>query len=154
MALCISNLFTVIAIQYIRVCSHYILLPTLQMINIQLLTIIPKKSYSESPLMCPSYICMRIPSEYILKSWDFSGGPVVKTPCLQRRGKQFYPWLGKIPHAARPPTPQKTLKTYSRAELLVTGYAYTFTPEINIILKTFKIGVQFFYNVKFLHAYT
>ena len=91
--------------------------------------------------MCPSYICMRIPSEYILKSWDFSGGPVVKTSCLQRRGKQFYPWLGKIPHAARPPTPQKTLKTYSRAELLVTGYAYTFTPEINIILKTFKIGV-------------
>ena len=144
MALCISNLFTVIAIQYIRVCSHYILLPTLQMINIQLLTIIPKKSYSESPLMCPSYICMRIPLEYILKSWDFSGGPVVKTPCLQHRGKWFYPWLGKIPHAARQLHPPKKPKKHTQEQnysLLITqeqyihtGYVYTFSPEINIIL--------------------
>ena len=69
---------------------------------------------------------MRIPLEYILKSWDFSGGPVVKTPCLQRRGKWFYPWLGKIPHAARPLHPQKKPKKHTQEQnysLLITHYS-------------------------------
>ena len=31
---------------------------------------------------------------------DFSGGPVIKTPCFQCRGPGFDPWSGKyIPHA-------------------------------------------------------
>ena len=25
---------------------------------------------------------------------NFPGGPVVKTPCFQRRGRRFDPWLG------------------------------------------------------------
>ena len=34
-------------------------------------------------------------------SWDFSGGPAVKTPCFHRRGFGFNLWSGnfKIPHA-------------------------------------------------------
>ena len=27
-------------------------------------------------------------------TWDFPGGPVVKTPCSQCRGPRFHPWLG------------------------------------------------------------
>ena len=27
--------------------------------------------------------------------WDFSGNPVVKTPCLQRRAQRFSSWWGK-----------------------------------------------------------
>ena len=29
-----------------------------------------------------------------MKNKDFSGGPVVKTPCFQCRGHGFNPWLG------------------------------------------------------------
>ena len=49
--------------------------------------------------------------------------------------------VGEDPTCCTPtPPPQKTQKTYSRAELLVTGYVYTFSPEINIS-KTSLIGV-------------
>ena len=27
-------------------------------------------------------------------AWDFSGGPVIKTPCSQCRGHGFDPWSG------------------------------------------------------------
>ena len=30
---------------------------------------------------------------------NFPGGPVVKTPCFQRRVREFHPWVGNLrPH--------------------------------------------------------
>ena len=44
-------------------------------------------------------------------SWDFPGGPVVRTPCFQFRGTgSILGWGSKIPHAlVRQKTKQKTL---------------------------------------------
>ena len=39
---------------------------------------------------------------------EFSGGPMVKTPCFQHRGHGFNPYLGpKIPHATWPKSKKK-----------------------------------------------
>ena len=35
-----------------------------------------------------------VPPKHMLKSWDFAGGPVVRTPRFHCRGHRFDPWSG------------------------------------------------------------
>ena len=145
MALCISNLFTVIAIQYIRMCSHYILLPALQMINIQLLTIIPKKSYK-----VPLCVLHTSVWEFLWNIYLRAGTSLVvqwlRLHACNAGGNGSIPGWGRSHMLHAHSTPKKNPKNILKSRIthysllitqeqyIHTGYVYTFSPEINIIL--------------------
>ena len=59
-------------------------------------SVFPSPTSLYTPLV--SLLCCRICPRHVATfksfSWDFAGGPVVKTPCSQSRGLGFNPWLG------------------------------------------------------------
>ena len=67
-------------------------------------------------------------------SWNFPGGPVVKTPCFHCRGLGFYSWLGnynKIPHSSQCGQKGKKINKY---KLINPSESLCCTEEINTAL--------------------